>query len=256
MQRLDGTSFSSPQAFAEASDGQERLITTLHPKDNMLPAGQEGLYYWMGRTALDCIKAVAPDRDFDRILDLPSGYGRVMRHLRAEYPNAAIVACDIDTDAIAFCAETFGARPVPSFADISRTDIDGTFDLIWVGSLFTHLDAASADALFKLLHDKTAAGGLLAFSIAGRFVYERAVEGELGGLQPATFAEMRVQFEKDGFTFGSYRPGIVDEANYGRAFIAEEWLEAKRRELGGFDPLAYIDRGYARRQDVVIWEKA
>ncbi|MBO0736633.1 MAG: hypothetical protein J2P48_08695 [Alphaproteobacteria bacterium] len=40
-------------------------------------------------------------------MDLPSGYGRVVRLLVHRFPNARITVCDLMPDAIRFCAGTF-----------------------------------------------------------------------------------------------------------------------------------------------------
>ena len=58
-----------------------------------------------------CLTAVGT-QEVRRVLDFGCGHGRVMRVLRAAFPDAELVACDIDQDAVSFCAETFGARPV------------------------------------------------------------------------------------------------------------------------------------------------
>ena len=70
---------------------------------------------------------------------MPCGHGRVLRTLRAAYPQAEIVACDIDTDGVDFCAKTFDAIPVYSKENPEEIDLRRKFDLIWVGSLFTHI---------------------------------------------------------------------------------------------------------------------
>ena len=60
-----------------------------------------------------CLTAVGT-QDVRRVLDFGCGHGRVMRVLKAALPDADLVACDIDEDALSFCAETFGAQPVLS----------------------------------------------------------------------------------------------------------------------------------------------
>ena len=74
------------------------------------------------------------------ILDLPSGYGRVMRFLKAEFPEAALTACDVIREGVDFCARTFGARAIYGKEDPSELELDERFDLIWCGSLLTHVD--------------------------------------------------------------------------------------------------------------------
>lgn len=65
-----------------------------------------------------------------RILDLPSGAGRVLRALRAGFPDASIVACDLMRDGVDFCAREFGAIPVYAAADVGSGTGPDRFDLI------------------------------------------------------------------------------------------------------------------------------
>ena len=53
-----------------------------------------------------------------KILDLPCGYGRVLRMIHAAFPRATIHACNLNKDAVDFCAATFGAIPVYSSTKI------------------------------------------------------------------------------------------------------------------------------------------
>src|SRR5207302_10524500 len=75
-----------------------------------------------------------------RVLDFPSGYGRVLRFLVCRFSGACFTACDLDRQAVEFCSRTFGASPLYSKSDFREVEIDGEFDLIWCGSLLTHLD--------------------------------------------------------------------------------------------------------------------
>lgn len=74
--QIDGTSFTSPTDSLAGYLDSDRFVAEIHPNDNMVAMGRTDLYYWMGKTALDCVKAVAPREEFSRILDFPSGYGR------------------------------------------------------------------------------------------------------------------------------------------------------------------------------------
>lgn len=253
--QIDGTSFTSPTDSLAGYLDSDRFVAEIHPNDNMVAMGRTDLYYWMGKTALDCVKAVAPREEFSRILDFPSGYGRVLRFLRHEFPDAEITACEIDAAATVFCEERFDAVPVVSSEDIKQVRLDGAFDLIWVGSLFTHLNEASAIDLLRLFRASLAENGLLMFSIAGEFVCDLARAGEFGGVPEETIWRMTEEFDRRGFAFGSYNPGIADEANYGRAFIRRDWLDEMRIAVGGLSNVNYIWRGYARRQDVVAWRR-
>src|ERR1700729_3189423 len=82
-----------------------------------MPTGHLEGYLTTGEAALKAVRlAQLAGRvpDFTSILDLPCGHGRVTRWIRAAYPDAKLTACDILTDGVDFCADTFGAIPVYS----------------------------------------------------------------------------------------------------------------------------------------------
>ena len=98
----------------------------------------------------------------ESILDFACGYGRAMRYFRAAFPDAKLTACDITRDAVDFCAQEFDATPVYSQEDPAAIDLPGPFDVIWVGSLFTHVPQDRwiefLDLLESVLADAGAAG--------------------------------------------------------------------------------------------------
>src|SRR5262245_895416 len=118
------------------------VLPDISPNDLMYRSDPNFYFYW-GRSAVRAIWSVlaaVEKRDVRAILGLPCGHGRVLRVLRAAFPTARLVACDLDTDGVEFCAATFGAEPIYAHESPARTRIDDQFDLIWCGSLFTHLD--------------------------------------------------------------------------------------------------------------------
>src|SRR5215470_6242471 len=126
--------------------GELEIIRTISPNERMAP-GDKGHYFRVGLSALESIRvslqaAGKSAADVRHILDLPCGHGRVLRYLKAGFPAAEITACDLMRDGVDFCASTFGAVPVYSHDDPAKIPLGhNVFDLIWVGSLFTHFDA-------------------------------------------------------------------------------------------------------------------
>jgi SAM-dependent methyltransferase len=139
-----------------------QFSTVISPKDHMWNTGSQW-YYDVGKSALDCIRSALATARIKpaSILDLPSGHGRVCRMLRAAFPEAHLTVCDLDHDAVDFCAAQFNAVPVYSHEDIRRVRLDQSFDLIWCGSLLTHLDRQQWPDFLGFFSDHLSPDGLL-----------------------------------------------------------------------------------------------
>ena len=124
-------------------DLKQNIIRTISPKDSMYIRGQEAHYFSVGRSAIRNINTglIAANLSSPaNILDMACGYGRVLRMLKAYFPEARLTACEIDSNAVDFCAETFGAKKAYSDINFGQIVLSEKFDLIWCGSLLTHLD--------------------------------------------------------------------------------------------------------------------
>ena len=113
-----------------------------------------------------------------RVLDFGCGHGRVMRWIRAVFPEATIVASDRVRDGVDLCAKTFDAQPVYSNDAYEDIGLGGNFDMIWLGSVYTHLPMNLWHKMTQMLVNELAPDGLLAFSYAGPFVAQKIIEGE------------------------------------------------------------------------------
>lgn len=118
---------------------------TIAPEDEMRSSWNlsEDVYMFGGRTALKVCHqamAMAGKRELKRILDFPCGHGRALRYFRAAYPDADILVSDINEPGVEFCRTQFGAEPFRSYVELEKTELPPNMDLIWCGSLLTHLD--------------------------------------------------------------------------------------------------------------------
>src|SRR5689334_7623051 len=135
-------------ALSRRYDAYQRseISSVISDRDGMLARGQPGAfdhYFKVGRSAIDLIARAmlaAGVESLPRILDLPSGWGRVTRHLKAFFPESRLHAGEIDPAAREFVAVNFGAQIISPAADFSAPPTD-RYDLIFVGSLVTHFDA-------------------------------------------------------------------------------------------------------------------
>jgi SAM-dependent methyltransferase len=236
-----------PKSFAATTLAVSRETS---PGERM-PAGDLEGYLATGESALKSIRlaqlaARAPD--FESILDLPSGHGRVTRWLRAAYPNALLTACDILTDGVDFCAEEFGAIPVYSRPGITAAEFPDRYDLIWVGSLFTHVDVPDWDQLIALFYELLIPGGVLVMTVHGELVAERMRAGNLYGYPDRSVARALRAYEHAGFAFLEEHP---DQIEYGITLSRPEWVVSRVLRHADFRMAVYTEALWANHQDVV-----
>jgi SAM-dependent methyltransferase len=259
--------------LADAADQAGRatpgLITTVSPKDDMMTWGQPEQYFSVGRWSplagiergLGAARAPEPTR----ILDLPSGYGRVMRYLKVSWPAAHLTACDIMADAVDFCANTFGARPIVSKEPLWEVDIGSDYDLIWSGSLLTHFDADHWQPILRHFASALSSEGVLVFSTQGRPSHAflsgsdefPALTKNLVpyyGLEPSQAAQVVEAVDATGFGFSLYpRPANKDygPANlvYGVSVALPSWVE-QQISAAGLCTVLMEEGGWGKHQDL------
>jgi trans-aconitate methyltransferase len=168
--------WKSPRQSLSAADvlnvHGDSVIETVSGADDMYMKDWPYQYFAVGADALRLIllaMIAAGKRNVKSILDLPCGHGRVTRYLKVRFPEAHLTACDMDRDGVDFCVKTFGARGVYSQRDIRSVVIKDKFDLIWVGSLFTHVTSSEWHWFFQMFSDHLEENGLLIFTTHGRY---------------------------------------------------------------------------------------
>jgi SAM-dependent methyltransferase len=184
--------------------------------------------------AIDSARLLLPrgaSRSFDRMLDFDCGRGRVLRVLKAAFPDAELTACDIDRDAVDFCTEVFGTTPLYFHDDPARIETDATFDLIWCGSLFLHLAADRWTGFLEFFERRLRPWGLLVFSTSGRY---------------QVTDETAADFRRTGFVFQDHEAG----AGWGTAVASPAWVCGQLAARPGLRLIGYAERGW-KQQDVV-----
>ena len=215
-------------------------------------------YFQLGRRALELIHFSAELCDkphYPDILDLPCGHGRVLRWLRAHYHYAKITACDLDRDGVDFCANQFGAKPVYSRPDLRQLPFAAQFDLIWVGSLVTHLRRdrwlATLDNLVKWTRDC----GVIIFTTQGRTVSSLLARGQRNIAENIDKPALLEGFARTGFAYQRYFESNAEE-DYGLALTSPEWLMRTLQRYPDIILRAYLEEAWGMQDVVILYKKA
>lgn len=231
-----------------------RLVDmTIAPDDHMYASNQKSMqaYNFVGESAARAIFTVlshAPTDAVWRVLDFGCGAGRVGRHLRAFFPNAELYFSDIEQPRAEFCAKQFNGVAVPAERDFARLNLPADLDLIWVGSLFTHVDFERMGVLFDALFSRLRRQGVLVATFHGR----RAKEvGKM--ISAAKWEKLVAAYDATGDGYEGYDRHDGDDVGVSLT------KPAKVLELGHRQPAAqlvmFVETGWAGIQDVAAWSK-
>lgn len=223
-------------------------------RDTMYDAS--GMHYFaVGLSAVRCINEAlkrSGSPEVQTILDLPSGHGRVLRWLAVRFPQARIIACDLDRDGVDWCARTFGAAPAYSCRDFTSLSL-GEFDLIWCGSLITHLDADRIFTLLDLFRRHLKPGKLVVLTTNGDRAARGLQDPSVTGISPEEVeARILTSYAGGGFGYANY-PG---EADYGVSLSSPEWVRSQAARIGGLREVWFRPHGWDDHQDVFAFVRS
>jgi SAM-dependent methyltransferase len=231
------------------------------PNDPMLY--DPSIYFVAGHWALRWIQLamLATGRNtVESALDLACGAGRVMRTLRAAFPDASLTACDIWEEGVRFCERTFGARGVISEPNPGDLQFDEQFDVIWCGSMLTHLGPDPFLGTLRLFESSLTPNGIVVFTLHGRHTVEEQLRN---GKDPFTFTDEErglVLRDYDETGFGFYPsitrercpgdPSLPENSNLGNSVSSRAWVGKQLEQTPDLDLLLYVECGWLG-QDVV-----
>jgi SAM-dependent methyltransferase len=139
-------------------------------REDTMFAGHEQHYFGVGRSAIVIIAAALTAKMSysggevppDVILDFGAGYGRVARYLRVAFPQARLEVADYNASGPKWCVDHLGCF------EMSSTIPERHYDLIWLGSVFTHLPSAVTKRLLNTLTKALRPLGVMIFTTGGR----------------------------------------------------------------------------------------
>jgi len=229
------------------------VVDDISPKDEMFLGNKEH-FFQVGQSALQCIKLaiLASGRDISditKILDLPCGYGRVMRMMSLAFPEAKLTGCDLLHDGVDFCAQMFGANKLYSDKRIKNVETNEKFDLIWCGSLLTHLDSGQWEEFFNFFNEALAPGGILVFTTHGRYVANlmRSNKCNYGIDNNDKLAKVVDDYRLKGFGYSNY----PNSDEYGISVSSPSFVLDLLEQQSGLRILTYLEKGWDNHQDVI-----
>lgn len=232
------------------------LLGHVHTNDDMLwgkTPGHINHYVNVGISALKNIEDTLEiaNKNFEDIkhcLDLPCGYGRVLRILSIKIPPKLITVCDINEEAVRYCNSEFGCEPLISNYDFRKINFNKKYDLVWVGSLFTHINSQSFSILLEVLFNVLEIGGILIFTTHGEYTIEAF---EKKGI-PITREDID-NIKKNLY----YYVPIENSKNYGNSICLKGFVLNETNRLFGerIKLLRYKYRGWDNHHDVYSFQR-
>lgn len=204
------------------------------------------------RACLHGLNAVGRPRP-DRVLDFGCGYGRVLRALRAAFPEARLICCDVDPAGVEYCRERFDAEPLAGSTEIAAVEMVEQVDLIWAGSVLTHVSAYEWAALLRYIARALAPGGVAVVTVHGRRVAHRMKQPHSHGYGLSSSARTQVlaDYNATGFGYQDY-PG---QRGYGISLCTIGWINGLLASTPELRLAGYTESGWDNHQDTVVLAK-
>jgi len=239
------------------------VVGRVHPQDSMLYDDSEesiGNYLRAAASAMDNLEAALATvgRTFEDVhscLDFGCGHGRVLRFLQQRIPPQKITACDVEAEGVRFCAAEFGVKPLISSWKVGEIRL-GKYDLVWSGSVLTHLDGEDGDALLERLGESLLPGGVLVFSIHGQFCRD-GLARLYGGLYAEEAETIRHEVAEQGYSFRVYEGNTFGRfpSKYGMTWHDGDRMTERVTTLSGgrLRRILWRPQGWDHHHDVMAF---
>ncbi|WP_209508297.1 MULTISPECIES: class I SAM-dependent methyltransferase [unclassified Ruegeria] len=216
-------------------------------KNDEMYLGDNAHYFSCGANAFNEIQVTLGELQPEKILDLPCGHGRVTRYLVANYPSSEVFVADLNEDGARFCKANFGTKMLLSSTDFSTLNFGMAFDLIWVGSLITHLDADTTKAFFGFVARHLTARGRAVVTTHGALVAGRVMRrgASVYGIEAEEENAMCMDYFATGYGYRDY----PNATSYGISICSEAWVRAAVEEVG-LQVVRFKNHAWDNHQDV------
>lgn len=214
-------------------------------------------YFDVGRSAVENVIvacATSGVTEVRKVLDLPCGHGRVLRHLVHLFPEAEFHACDLDKDGVDFCAANFGAMPVYSCEELTELDFKTHYDLIWIGSLFTHTSHDVTKRWLSHIARFLSPRGIIVATLHGRWC--QYVHKAAPYIREEAWQKITNEYCSSGYGYHDYletESHSYINGSYGISLAKPHVIIKDLESLSKIRIYCYRERAWVDHQDVVVF---
>ena len=149
----------------------------------------------------------------------------------------------------------FGAAPVYSQADLHQLPFTAQFDLIWVGSLVTHLRQDRWLATLDCLVKWTKECGVIVLTTQGRSVSSLLARGRRNIAENIDKAALLEEYARTGFAYQRYFESNAEE-DYGLTLSSPEWVLRTLQRYPDIIVRAYLEEAWGMQDVIILYKKA
>lgn len=200
------------------------------------------------------------------VVDFGAGWGRIARFFQNRIgAGTNFHLADVDPDALEWCRSSrVAGNRVRLSPDGELPFHEGSLDLVYAFSVFSHLSEGNAKHWFDEFARKIRVGGVLIFTIQSlRFLdlvkachdldSPNPIEKRIGTYMDDPAEAIR-RFNQGDFAFSNTGgTGVLTGDFYGWAAIPQAWLQSQF--AGSFDVVEYIDDPVYSEQAIVVARK-
>lgn len=174
-------------------------------------------------------------------LDFGCGCGRLAIAMGRLAPGVHYTGCDVDARAVSWCTDHLqGQRFIVNGGEPPAPFADASFDVIWCGSVFTHIDETRQHAWLADLKRMLRPPGVLIASVHGRQSWQaRLPRWAIRDLERKGFLYAHIGADK------GVHPDWYQVAWHTEKYVRERWSEF-------FAIAGYMPQGFNNHQDLVV----
>jgi hypothetical protein len=171
----------------------------------------------------------------------------VTRWLRATFPLAALDTCDLREQDLRFCQDAFQARTWASGTSIEDLQAPNKYDLIWLGSVATHLSSEGTERLLLKMLSWVSPRGLVVMSLHGRYAFQRQGSGHFRYIDDSGWERIKAGYETAGYGYSDYE----GQKGYGISLTKPSWIASLVERLPSARMITFSERAWDDHHDVI-----